>query len=219
MILKLKQNGISGNLLEIIEDFLSNRYLNRQSSGWDAVNAGGSQGSIHGPLLFLAYINDLSTGLSSNLRLFADDTSLFSVVHDRNTSVNELNNDLLKIRSWYYQWKKSVNTDPSMQAQDAIFSRKITKPNHPVLIFNNILVSQTRYQKHLGMFLDDKLNFGEHLKYINNKVTKYTELLRKLQMILPRRLLVTIYKSFIGSYLAYGDIVFDLAFIKSFCDN
>ena len=142
MILKLKQNGISGNLLEIIEDFLSNRYLNGQSSGWDAVNAGVSQGSIHGPLLFLAYINDLSTGLSSNLRLFADDTSLFSVVHDRNTSVNELNNDLLKIRSWYYQWKKSVNPDPSMQAQDAIFSRKITKPNHSVLIFNNILVSQ-----------------------------------------------------------------------------
>ena len=69
------------------------------------------------------------------------------------------------------------------------------------------------------MFLDDKLNFGEHLKYINNKVTKYTELLRKLQMILPRRLLVTIYKSFIGPHLAYGDIVFDQAFIKSFCDN
>ena len=107
MILKLKQNGISGNLLKIIEDFLSNRYqrvvLNGQSSNWAAVNAGVPQGSILGPLLFLVYINDLSTGLSSNPRLFADDTSLFSVVYDRKTSTNELNNDLLMIRSWAYQ--------------------------------------------------------------------------------------------------------------------
>ena len=56
VILKLKQNGISGNLLKIIEDFLSNRYqrvvLNGQSSGWAAVNAGVPQGSIHSHLLF-----------------------------------------------------------------------------------------------------------------------------------------------------------------------
>ena len=86
VILKLKQNGISENLLKIIEDFLSNRYqrvvLNGQSSGWAEVNVGVHQGSILGPLLFLIYINDLSTGLSSNPKLLADDTSLFSVVHD-----------------------------------------------------------------------------------------------------------------------------------------
>ena len=60
---------------KIIDDFLSNRYqrvvLKGQSSGWAAVNAGVSQGSVLGPLLFLVYINDLSTDLSSNPRLFA----------------------------------------------------------------------------------------------------------------------------------------------------
>ena len=80
------------------------------------MNVGVHQGSIRGPFLFLVHINDLSTGLSSNPRLFADDTSLFSVVHDRNTSANELNHELLKIRSWAYQWKMSVNPDPSKQA-------------------------------------------------------------------------------------------------------
>ena len=82
VILKLKKTGISGHLLKIIEDFLSNRYqrvvLNGQSSGWAAVNAGVPQGSILGPLLFLVCINDLSNGLSSNPRLFAADTSFFS---------------------------------------------------------------------------------------------------------------------------------------------
>ena len=91
MILKLKQNGISGNLLKIIEDFLYQRVvLNGQSSNWAVVNTGVSQDSILGPLLFLVCINDLSTGLSSNPRLFTDDNSLFSVFHDRSTSANEL---------------------------------------------------------------------------------------------------------------------------------
>ena len=119
--------------------------------------------------MFLVYINDLSIGLSSNPRHFANYTSIFSVVHDRNTSTNELSNDLLKIRSCDYQWKISFKPDSSKQAQEVIFSRKIKKPNHPELIFNNIPVNQTSYQKHLGMFLDNKLNFGEHLKYITNK--------------------------------------------------
>ena len=130
----------------------------------NAVNAGVLQGSILGTLLFLVYTNDLSTG-----RLFADDTSLFSVVHDRNTSANELNNDLLKIRSLAYQWKMNFNPDPSKQAQEVIFSRKIKKPNHPELILNKVPVNQTSYENHLGTFLDNKLNFGEHLKYITNK--------------------------------------------------
>ena len=71
--------------------------LNGQSSSWTNVNAGVPQGSILGPLLYLIYINDLSDGFSSNAKLFANDTSLFSVVHDINTSAIELNSDQKKI--------------------------------------------------------------------------------------------------------------------------
>ena len=109
--------------------------------------------------------------------------------------------------------------NPSKQAQEVIFSRKIKKPNHPELIFNNIPVNQTSYQKHLSMFLDNKSNLGRHLKYITNKVNKSVGLLRKLQMILSRRSLVTIYKSLIRPHLDYGHIIFDQAFNKSFHDN
>ena len=70
--------------------------LNGQSSSWANVMAGVPQGSILGPLLCLIYINDLLDGLSSNAKLFADDTSLFSVVHDINASAIELNSDLKK---------------------------------------------------------------------------------------------------------------------------
>ena len=70
--------------------------LNGQSSSWANVMTGVPQGSILGPLLCIIYINDLLDGLSSNAKLFADDTSLFSVVHDINASAIELNSDLKK---------------------------------------------------------------------------------------------------------------------------
>ena len=126
LIFKLSQNGISGNLLDILSDFLSDRkqrvVLNGQKSTWENVNAGVPQGSILGPLLFLIYINDLSGDLSSKTKLFADDTSLFNVAHDINISANELNNDLKKFSNWAFQWKMSFNPDPSKQAQEVIFS-------------------------------------------------------------------------------------------------
>ena len=106
------------------------------------------------------------------------------------------------------------SSDPSKQSQEAI-----KKPNYPVLIFNNIQVNQTSHQKHLGMCLDNKLNFGEHERYITNKDNKSIGLLRKLQMIRPRWSLVTIYKSFIRPHLDYQNIIFDQAYNKSFHDN
>ena len=116
-IFKLRQNGISGDLLNILSDFLSNRkqrvVLNGQTSSWAIITAGVPQGSILGPLLFLICVNDLSDGLTSIIKLFADDTSFFSVVHDINTSAKELNEDLNKINNWAFQWKMNFNPDPS----------------------------------------------------------------------------------------------------------
>ena len=85
----------------------------------------------------------------------------------------------------------SVNPDPSKHAKEVIFSRKIQKMCHPSIYFNNKSVKQVPPQKHLGMILDNKLNFQEHLKNILNKVNKITGLLRKLQNILPREPLLT----------------------------
>ena len=107
IIFKMKQNGISGNVLNLLSNFLRNRnqrvVLNGQTSSWADVNAGVPQGSILGLLLFLIYVNDLAVGLSSNAKLFADNTSLFSVVHDANTTAKKLNNDLVKISRLAYQ--------------------------------------------------------------------------------------------------------------------
>ena len=135
---------------------------NGQVPDWSDVRAGVPQGSILGPLLFLIYINDLSEGLSSIAKLFADHTSLFSVIHDSNTSTLELNSDLTKKTRWAFQWKMSFNPDPKKQAQKVIFSRKSKIILHPPLVFNNNNnsnnVMQTVSQKHLGIILDTRLS-------------------------------------------------------------
>ena len=86
-----------------------------------------TSGSILGRLLFLIYINDLTEGLSSNARLFADDTSLFSVIRDIQISANNLNKDLERISKRATQWKMNFNPDTTKQAQEVIFSRKSKK--------------------------------------------------------------------------------------------
>ena len=144
------------------------------------VNLGFPQGSVLGPLLLLIYINDLSTGLSSNPRLFADDASLFSLVRDMTSSANVLNNDILMINNWAYQWKMSLKSGPWNQAQKVIFPRQFKKPSHPVLIFNNNQAIQTPYQEPHAIFSDGKLNFGEHLRYITKKINKSIGLLHRL---------------------------------------
>ena len=109
LIFKLKQSGISGKLLNLIKDFLKNRkqrvVLNGQFSSWGNVDAGVPQGSILGPLLFLVYINDLTNDLSSSAKLFANDTSLFSVVFNVDATAKELNDDLAKVQDWALRWK------------------------------------------------------------------------------------------------------------------
>ena len=95
----------------------------------------------------------------------------------------------------------SCNPGNNKQAQEVIFSRKRQKSNHPSLTFNGTSVTQSEIQKHLGMFLDLKLDFKEHMQNVLNKISKTIGLLRKLQKVLPRPLLITIYKSFIRSHL------------------
>ena len=114
---KLKSNVIDGNLFKLIKSFLKNRsqrvVLNGQSSVWKSVTAGVLQSSVLGPLFFLIYINDLPLGLTTNVKLFADDISLFSVVNNASVPASRLNNDLVKIRDWAFNWKRSFNPDPT----------------------------------------------------------------------------------------------------------
>ena len=109
----------------------------------------------------------------------------------------------------------SFNPHPSKQAQEVIFSRKINKVHHPPLLFNNSTIQQISSQKHLGIHLDEELTF-KHINKKTNKTNKGIGIIRKLNNILPRSALLTIYRSFIRPHLDYGNVIYDQPENESF---
>ena len=147
LLYKLKSMGISGELYNLLENYLLGRFqrvvLNGQTSSWRPILAVVPQGSIPGPLLFLVYINDLPKGLKLNANFLADETSLFTIVKDKNESANILNDDLQLISNCAYKWKMLFNPDPKKPAQEILLSRKSQVQNHPTLSLNNIEVERS----------------------------------------------------------------------------
>ena len=82
------------------------------------------QSSVLSPFFFLIYISGLRLGLTANVKLFAYDTSLLSVVNNASASAYRLNNDLVKIRDWAFNWKRSFNPNTTKQTKGVIFSKK-----------------------------------------------------------------------------------------------
>ena len=209
---KLKENGITGSVYHLLEDYLSNRkqrvVLNGIESEWEDVLSGVPQGSVLGPLLFLIYINDLTDGIFSRIRLFADDSSLFARVTDINATHDQLLKDLDLITNWAHQWKMKFNPDISKQAIEVIFSHKHNKPNHPLLSFNNIPVARENHTKHLGLVLDDRLSFRKHIHDAIQKANTGLALMKYLSSFVSRHILNMTYKLYVRPHLDYGDIIF-----------
>ena len=166
------------------------------------------QGSVLGPLLFLIYINDLEKNIKSNIKFFADDTMLFSIVNDPAISANNLNHDLDIIQRWAYQWKMEFNPDPTKQANEVLFSCKKSSPNHLQLIFNGIVVSKVNDQKHLRLVLDSRLSFEKHINGKIIKAKKIVGILKHLSKFLPLRTLDQMYKALVRSHFDYCDIIY-----------
>ena len=125
-----------------------------------------------GPVLFFIYINGLPNELKTNVKLFADDTSLFTTVKYISKSANALNNALSLVWKWAFNWKMLFNPNPSKSPQGMLFSRKNKLQIHPTINLNNIQVIRASYQIDLGILLYEKLNFKQHVDNAIMKVNK-----------------------------------------------
>ena len=128
LIFKLRQNGLSGGLLKLFESYLHHRQqrvvINGSYSEYLSIESGVPQGSVLGPLLFLIYINDLEKNIKSNIKFFADDTMLFSVVRDPSVSATELDHDLDLICRWAHKWKMEFNPDATKPDMRLVITKK-----------------------------------------------------------------------------------------------
>ena len=220
-------DGISGQMLLLCDESvilpLQIIFTNILSTSlypdmWKFANV--PQISVLGPLLFLVYINDIERNIKSNVKFFADDTMLFSIVKDPKISANDLNHDLDVIHQWANHWKLEFNPDPNKQATEVLFSCKISNPSHPQIMFNGTVVSKMNEHKHLGLLLDSSLSFKKPLNEKIIKAEKNLGIIKHLSIYLPRKTLDQMYKALIRSHLDYCDnISYTICTNSIWCDH
>ena len=122
--------------------------------------------------------------IKSNVKFFADDTMLYSVIKDSQKSVSDLNHDLEVINQWAFQWKMAFNPDSNKQATEILFSCKRKPVDHPELIFNGSPVTRVNEHKHLGLTLQPSLSFEKHLNEKMKKAKKNIGIIKHLNKFL-----------------------------------
>jgi hypothetical protein len=166
LLLKLKHYGIRGNTLQWIRHFLTDRtqlvILEGTHSSTCAVDSGVPQGTVMGPLLFLAFITDLPESVTSNARLFADDCLLYCVVNS-NADQLQLQEDLHQLEKWEKTWQMSFNADKCF----TLHISKKRKPTEYNYLLHNQMLEVTKNSKYLGVTISNDLSWANHSS--NNK--------------------------------------------------
>ena len=210
MLAKLRAAGVTGEVLAWFSNYLSNRkqrvILPGAVSDWTYIKAGVPQGSILGPLLFLIYINDIVHDIGSNIRLFADDISLFIIADNPLTAARNLNTDLEKISRWAATWLVTFNPT---KTESLLLSRKLNGDQNPPIFMQNHQISEVSTHKHLGLLFSNDCTWNNHINHIQDKAWFRVNIMRKLKFKLDRKCLEIIYTAFIRPLLEYGDVIWD----------
>ena len=211
LIHKLKYYGLGNNSLSLFKSYLQDRYqyvqIENVKSELLKIKTGVPQGSILGPLLFLIYVNDISS--VSKLFypiLYADDSTLISTLNlfkQRNKASN-INKELNKFNIWLCANKLSLNCKKSKAMIFHFPQKHISYPN---IYIDNTLIEYVDTFNFLGIFIDKNLKWKSHCSYIAGKMSKVVGILNKLKHFVPPKILFSIYNALIVPHLNYGNIL------------
>ncbi len=212
LLVKLQNLGISGQLLQWIESYLSDRkqrvVINGVSSDLKDINASVPQGSILGPLLFLCYVNDLVDDLETTPYLFADDTSLFCEIDSAvpNNTFDMINRDLLRLSNWALTWRVQFNAAKTVYM---IVSNKKQLPNYPDLYLHGQVLRRVSEHKHLGIILSNNMKWDSYVDSITSKAATRLNGIKRISHIITRKAKICLYQSLILPVLEYGSVLYD----------
>ena len=209
LLYKLKNIGIGGSLLKLLQSYLSNRKqrvdLPGGSSDYTTVKSGVPQGSVLGPLLFLIFTADLPNGIVNEFLAYADDSILVSTIpspKDRIDSATKLKDDLLHVKSWCDLWGMKMN---ALKTKSFVVSRsRAIHPSHPDIIINMEPLENVETMKFLGVTFDPKLTFEFHINQITSRAASKVGIIRKASHIYSKSTInLTCFRSFILPLLEY----------------
>ena len=157
-----------------------------------------------GPLLFILYINDI-VNASKILKciLFADDTSIFLSHKNKHTLETTFNIEIGLVVQWFYANKLSIN---EKKTNFMIFTKKKLNKDSITIKLGNVNIQRVSSAKFLGVIIDDKFSWSNHIGVICNKLSKSIGVMYRLKS-LPKIILKMIYYAIVYPYLHYAIIV------------
>jgi Reverse transcriptase (RNA-dependent DNA polymerase) len=215
LIVKLMHYGIRGITLELFQNYLTNRkqYVNYNNvnSAQKYITTGVPQGSILGPLLFILYVNDIvNSSVILKFLMFADDTNLFCSSKILSDLIDILNTELHNVSEWFLANKLSLN--PS-KTNFMIFGNKYIGGDDTkrLLILNGHSIEQVECTKFLGVYIDNKLNWKQHIQHVSSKISKAVGMINSVKNKLSKTTMLLLYHTMIYPHLTYCNIVWGCA--------
>lgn len=215
---KLEKYGIRGNAYDLIKSYLQNRQQRTEIARVETYHnqpikitykspfrknhsSAIPQGSIIGPLLFLAYINDLPLSTTSQCILFADDTTLIVTAKDRVALKNKIIESLNEITLWLKNNNLMLNTSKTKIIN---FHTNKTKSDNMIIKYNNKNIDTVNHTKFLGIIIDQNLNWKEHIENICTKLDRFIFALRRIRQTVSAQAAWCAYHGYVASVLSYG---------------
>ena len=211
LLYKLNHYGIRGFIYDWLKNYLTGRRMYIQTSNiisnTETCSTGVPQGSALGPLLFLVYINDICNASQlGRFTLYADDTCIFYEGATISNLQKCINFDLQNITNWLNSNKLLLNMEKTCYI--LFKKRNQTVENQLNIVINNIAVKKVLSVKYLGVMIDDKLLFKEHMNNVIGKIRRNSIILKYFQNLFDRNILKGMYYSFIYPHISYGILTY-----------
>ena len=208
---KLRFIGADELSIKWFNSYLSNRMQHTCVNGFESsqqkMQCGIPQGSILGPLLFVIYINDLSSCLSKcKTSLYADDTCLYYASENPKSVTETLNADLLIIDAWLKRNKLALNVKKCEFLMIGT-TRRLKSAEVPDVLIQNVPISRVTHCKYLGVLIDEHLDWVKHIEYLGKKIAKDIYLLKRIRPYVTKQTALTFYTSIIQSRFDYCSII------------
>ena len=206
---KLFSYGIGGKTLKWIDSFLCFRQqrvvVNGVKSDWAPVLSGVPRGTILGPLLFSLYINDISSDIESEIRLFADDCDCYREIKDEKDTM-KLQRDIDRLGSWARKWGMRFQPVKCNMMQ---LTRKRIKKIHASYTLEGTNFENVESIKYLGVTITSDLRWNTHVSNVCTKANRTLGFLRRNLHSCPQEVKEAAYKVLVRPVLDYGSSVWD----------
>lgn len=206
LLSKLKAYKFSNQILNWINSFLNNRMqrvtVNGEHSEWTRVSSGIPQGSVLGPILFVMFVNDLPDSVNSCMFLFADDTKIFRIIENEEDKAI-LQKDLQSMEEWSKRWLLQVHPQKCKHMRIGTMD----KEESTSYTINNQELIQTNKEKDIGITVDHKLTFEDHLSEKVNKANSMFAMLRRTFEYMNKQTFIPLYKSLVRIHLDFASSV------------